>query len=134
MTEYLKRGASQAETAADEQQVRNTVEEMIAQVRARGDAAVREYSNKLDRWSPASFRLSTQELDAIVASVPEKTLDDIRFAQQQVRGFAEQPESALRDIEVETLPGVRLGHKNIPVANVGCYVPGGRYRWWLQRT
>jgi sulfopropanediol 3-dehydrogenase len=107
--------------------VRKTVEEMIAQVRARGDAAVREYSEKLDHWSPASFRLSQEELDSIVALVPEKTLDDIRFAQQQVRGFAEHQKSALREIEVETLPGVRLGHKNIPVANVGCYVPGGRY-------
>jgi sulfopropanediol 3-dehydrogenase len=127
MTEYLKRGASPQETEAAEEQVRRTVEEMIAQVRARGDAAVREYSEKLDHWSPASFRLSQEELDTLVASVPEKTLDDIRFAQQQVRGFAEHQKSALREIEVETLPGVRLGHKNIPVSNVGCYVPGGRY-------
>ncbi len=127
MTEYLKRGASQEETEAAEEQVRRTVETMIAQVRARGDAAVREYSEKLDRWAPASFRLSQADLDALVASVPEKTLDDIRFAQQQVRNFAQHQKSALREIEVETLPGVRLGHKNIPVANVGCYVPGGRY-------
>jgi sulfopropanediol 3-dehydrogenase len=127
MTEFLKRGASVEETEAVEQQVRQTVEEMIAQVRARSDAAVREYSEKLDRWSPASFRLSQQELNEIVSSVPEETLNDIRFAQQQVRKFAEHQKAALRDIEVETLPGVRLGHKNIPVANVGCYVPGGRY-------
>jgi sulfopropanediol 3-dehydrogenase len=127
MTEFLKHGASPEETEAAEEQVRRTVEAMHAEVRARGDAAVREYSEKLDRWSPANFRLSQEELDALVASVPKKTLDDIRFAQQQVRNFAEHQKSALREIEVETLPGVRLGHKNIPVANVGCYVPGGRY-------
>jgi len=127
MTEYLKRGATAEETEAAETQVRSTVEEMIAQVRKRGDAAVREYSEKLDHWSPASFRLSREELDALVKSVPKETLDDIRFAQQQVRNFALHQKAALKDVEVETLPGVRLGHKNIPVSNVGCYVPGGRY-------
>jgi sulfopropanediol 3-dehydrogenase len=127
MTEYLKRGASQAETDALEEQVTATVQAMIQQVRKRGDAAVREYSEKLDKWSPASFRLSQKELDRLVASVPEQTIDDIRFAQQQVRRFAEHQKAALRELEVETLPGVRLGHKNIPISNVGCYVPGGRY-------
>jgi sulfopropanediol 3-dehydrogenase len=127
MTEYLKRGATAEETEAAEAQVRSTVEEMIAQVRKRGDAAVREYSEKLDHWAPASFRLSREELDALVKSVPQETLDDIRFAQQQVRNFAMHQKAALRDVEVETLPGVRLGHRNIPVSNVGCYVPGGRY-------
>src|ERR1700689_4424914 len=127
MTEYLKRGASQAATEAEEVQLRATVQMMIDDIRTRGDSAVREYSEKLDRWSPTNFRLSSQELDDLVASVPEQTLNDIRFAQQQVRRFAEYQKSTLRDIEVETLPGVRLGHKNIPVANVGCYVPGGRY-------
>ncbi len=127
MTEVLKHGATAEETEAVEAQVKSTVEEMIAQVRKRGDAAVREYSEKLDHWSPASFRLSREELDALVKSVPKETLDDIRFAQQQVRNFALHQKSALRDVEVETLPGVRLGHKNIPVSNVGCYVPAGRY-------
>lgn len=127
MTEYLKRGASQAATEAEEVQLRATVQMMIDDIRTRGDSAVREYSEKLDRWSPTNFRLSSQELDDLVASVPEQTLNDIRFAQQQVRRFAEYQKSTLRDIEVETLPGVRLGHKNIPVANVGCYVPAGRY-------
>jgi sulfopropanediol 3-dehydrogenase len=127
MTEYLKRGATAEETEAVEAQVKNTVEEMIAGVRKRGDAALREYSEKLDHWSPASFRLSQEELDALVKSVPKETLDDIRFAQQQVRNFALHQKAALRDVEVETLPGVRLGHRNIPVSNVGCYVPGGRY-------
>ena len=127
MTEYLKRGASQVETDAVQEQVRKIVEGMIAQVRLRGDEAVREYSEKLDHWSPKSFRLSAEELERLIASVPVETLDDIRFAQQQVRGFAQHQKAALQDIEVETLPGVRLGHKNIPIANVGCYVPGGRY-------
>lgn len=127
MTEYLKRGVPAEETEAVDQQVRDTVQEMIAKLRKRGDEAVREYSEKLDRWSPPSFRLNQDELEALVASVPTQTLDDIRFAQQQVRNFAEHQKAALRDIEVETLPGVKLGHKNIPVANVGCYVPAGRY-------
>lgn len=127
MTTFLKRGASQAESDAVEEKVRSTVEEMIAAIREHGDEAVREYSGKLDHWSPASFRLSQSELDDIVASVPSETIEDIRFAQAQVRNFAQHQKAALRDIEVETLPGVRLGHKNIPVANVGCYVPGGRY-------
>jgi sulfopropanediol 3-dehydrogenase len=127
MTEYLKRGATAEETEAVEAQVRSTVEEMIAQVRKRGDAAVREYSERLDHWSPPSFRLSRNDLEALVKSVPKETLDDIRFAQQQVRNFALHQRAALRDVEVETLPGVRLGHRNIPVSNVGCYVPGGRY-------
>jgi sulfopropanediol 3-dehydrogenase len=127
MTEYLKQSASQASSEAEERQVRAVVQEMIEQIRTRGDAAVREYSQKLDAWSPENFRLSSDELDSLVSSVSKKTLDDIRFAQQQIRGFAEHQKSALRDIEVETLPGVKLGHKNIPVANVGCYVPGGRY-------
>lgn len=127
MTTFLKRGTSQAESDAIDEIVRSTVQEMIAAVRERGDTAVREYSEKLDHWSPAAFRLGQRELDDLVASVPRETLDDIRFAQAQVRNFAEHQRAALRDIEVETLPGVRLGHRNIPVANVGCYVPGGRY-------
>jgi sulfopropanediol 3-dehydrogenase len=127
MTLFLKRGATQAERDAVDEKTCSTVEEMIAQIRRRGDAAVREYSEKLDQWSPPSFLLSQPALDALVASVPAETLEDIRFAQEQVRRFAEHQKAALHDIEVETLPGVRLGHKNIPVANVGCYVPGGRY-------
>ena len=127
MTEYLKRGSTQQEADEVDQQVRATVLEMIDQIRRRGDAALREYSARLDRFEPESFRLSQAELDDLVASVPASTLDDIRFAQAQVRRFAEFQKAALVDIEVETLPGVRLGHKNIPIANVGCYVPGGRY-------
>jgi sulfopropanediol 3-dehydrogenase len=127
MATYLKRRLSAAETDAADAKVRATVEGIIADVSARGDAAVRELSEKFDRWSPPAFRLERAEIDRIVGAVPRETLDDIRFAQAQIRNFAQLQKAALRDIEVETLPGVRLGHKNIPVASVGCYVPGGRY-------
>jgi sulfopropanediol 3-dehydrogenase len=103
------------------------VEAILADIEARGDAAVREYSAKFDDWSPASFRLVRQEIDALVTELPAETRRDIEFAQAQIRGFAERQKAALRDIEVETLPGVVLGHRNIPVGSVGCYVPGGRY-------
>jgi sulfopropanediol 3-dehydrogenase len=127
VTEYLKHGVSRQQTDADEELVRTTVAGIISQVRARGDEAVREYSTKFDQWSPASFRLSEEEVAKLVAEVAPETIKDIEFAQAQVRRFAEFQKSALLDLEVETLPGVRLGHKNIPVANVGCYVPAGRY-------
>ena len=107
--------------------MRQTVERIIDDVAARGDAAVRELSAKFDKWEPASFRLSREQIDALIASLPAQVIEDIKFAQAQVRRFAEAQRAALRDIEVETLPGVRLGHKNIPVGSVGCYVPGGRY-------
>lgn len=127
MAIILKHGASQNEKDAVDVKVRSTVEDMIASIRRRKDAAVREYSETLDHWSPPSFRLGQEEIDALVASVPEETIDDIKFAQAQIRNFAEYQKSALREIEVETISGVRLGHRNIPVANVGCYIPGGRY-------
>jgi len=127
MATYLKRRIGAAETDAADATVRATVEGIIADVKARGDVAVRELSQKFDKWAPPGFRLSADEIARIVASVPRETIDDIKFAQAQVRNFAALQKAALRDIEVETLPGVRLGHKNIPVASVGCYVPGGRY-------
>src|SRR5277367_1146417 len=127
MATYLKRRIGAAETDAADAAVRATVEGIIADVKARGDEAVRELSAKFDKWSPPSFRLSADEIARIVATVPRETIDDIKFAQAQVRNFAQLQKAALRDIEVETLPGVRLGHKNIPVASVGCYVPGGKY-------
>src|SRR4029077_6716746 len=96
-------------------------------VRARGDAAVRELSERFDKWSPPGFRLSGDEIRALVAQVSPQTIDDITFAQAQIRNFAETARAALRDVEVETLPGVFLGHRHIPVGSVGCYVPGGRY-------
>ncbi|MGA9867554.1 MAG: histidinol dehydrogenase [Acetobacteraceae bacterium] len=127
MIRVLKGGVSaEAATEAD-RQVRTTVEAILADVGARGEAAVRDLSSRFDKWEPAAFRLSRAEIDALIASLPEQVVSDIRFAQTQVRRFAEAQRAALRDIEVETLPGVRLGHKNIPVNSVGCYVPGGRY-------
>jgi len=107
--------------------VRETVEQILNDVRSRGDSAVRELSENFDKWSPENFRLTSGDIDSLVASLPKETVDDIKFAQKQVRNFAQIQKDALRDVEVETLPGVRLGHKNIPVNSVGCYVPGGRY-------
>ena len=127
MAQYLKKRIPQEVTDALDLKVRQTVESILTDVKKRGDVAVRELSQQFDTWSPASFKLSKSELDAIVATVPKSTLDDIKFAQAQIRNFAQHQRAALKDIEVETLPGVKLGHKNIPVDSVGCYVPGGRY-------
>lgn len=127
MARYLKQRTNQAESAAAARQVKETVETLIEDVRQRGDTAVRELSVRFDKWSPESYRLSASEIEEIIASLPEQTITDIKFAQAQVRRFAEAQRAALVDIEVETLPGVVLGHKNIPVNSVGCYVPGGRY-------
>ncbi len=107
--------------------VKSTVEGILADIEDRGDAAVRELSDKFDRWQPERFRLSPAEIDASVAALPKRTIDDIRFAQAQIRRFAEIQRAALQDVEEETFPGVILGHRNIPVASVGCYVPGGKY-------
>ena len=127
MIRHLKRGTSEAEKFEADRKVRETVETILDDVMRRGDVAVRELSAKFDKWQPKSFRLSRQEIDTLIASLPAQVIDDIKFAQAQIRRFAEVQRAALRDVEVETLPGVRLGHKNIPVASVGCYVPGGRY-------
>jgi sulfopropanediol 3-dehydrogenase len=127
MATFLKRRIDKTITDANAANVFRTVESILQDVAARGDAAVRELSEKFDKWSPPSFRLSRGDLDAIVAKVPPSTIADIKFAQAQIRNFAEHQRAALKDIEVETLPGVRLGHRNIPVDSVGCYVPGGRY-------
>jgi sulfopropanediol 3-dehydrogenase len=107
--------------------VRATVEAIIADVEKRGDAAVREYSEKFDRWSPTDFRVSPADIEASIAAMHPRDVEDIRFAQEQIRNFAKIQRDALRDVEVETLPGVILGHRNIPVNSVGCYVPGGKY-------
>jgi sulfopropanediol 3-dehydrogenase len=123
----LKTGVAEEQSRAADRKVRETVESMLADIEARGDKAIREYSERLDRWSPPDFRLSQKEIDGLMARVDPVALADITFAQAQVRRFAEAQRAALGDIEVETLPGVRLGHKNIPVQSIGCYVPGGRY-------
>ena len=127
MIRYLKKGATEAETAEADRKVRQTVEGILDDVGRRGDAAVRELSAKFDNWSPESFRLSGDEIQALIRSLPEQTVEDIRFAQAQIRRFAEAQRASLHDFEIETLPGIRLGQKNIPVNSVGCYVPGGRY-------
>jgi sulfopropanediol 3-dehydrogenase len=125
MATHLKRRIAADVTEEMDRKVRETVEAILGDVRKRGDAAVREYSKKFDRWQPK--KLSKTEVQAIMARVPASTLEDIGFAQAQIRSFAEHQRAAIRDIEVETLPGVKLGHRNIPVESVGCYVPGGRY-------
>jgi sulfopropanediol 3-dehydrogenase len=125
MATHLKRRIARDITDEIDQKVRYTVEDILADVKKRGDAAVREYSEKFDKWTPK--KLSKADIDTIMAKVAPGTLSDIKFAQAQIRNFAEHQRAAIRDIEVETLPGVRLGHKNIPVESVGCYVPGGRY-------
>ena len=127
MIRTVKTGRTEAAKVEAGAEVRATVEEILADVADRGDDAVRHYSRTFDGWDPESFRLSEGEIEACVAAVPEQTVEDIRFAQEQIRGFALAQRAALQDVEVETLPGVVLGHRNIPVASVGCYVPGGRY-------
>ncbi|MGH9435986.1 MAG: histidinol dehydrogenase [Terriglobia bacterium] len=127
MIRHLKEGASEAEISEADRKVRQTVESILADVAARGDAAIRELSAKFDHWGPSQFQLSEHEIAALVASLPEQTVADIKFAQDQIRRFAEAQRASLRDFEIETIPGVRLGQKNIPVDSVGCYVPGGRY-------
>src|SRR5437764_11682461 len=127
MARYLKRGMDASAIKAADAKVRATVEEILAEVETRRDAAVRDLSEKFDRWSPASFRLSETEIERAIAQVGKRDLDDIRFAQAQVRNFAEKQKATLQDLEVETLPGVVLGHRHIPVNSIGCYVPGGRY-------
>ena len=127
MVRYLKRGMDAGAVRAADAEVRARVEAILSDVEARRDAAVREYSEKFDAWSPASFQLSAAAIERAIAQVPRRDLDDIKFAQAQVRNFAEKQRATLQDLEVETLPGVVLGHKHIPVNSIGCYVPGGRY-------
>jgi len=127
MAEWLKRGADAAAVAETDRKVRDTVEAILADISARGDAAVRELSVRFDGWDRQDYRLTAAEIDACMASLSPRDLDDIRFAQTQVRNFAQHQRAALRDVEVETLPGIVLGHRNIPVNAAGCYVPGGKY-------
>jgi sulfopropanediol 3-dehydrogenase len=127
MIQRLKTAKPEFERAEDDAKVRLTVEAVLSDIASRGDAAVREMSQRFDGHSPETFRLSDREIESALSLVAKRDLEDIRFAQAQVRNFAEKQREALRDIEVETLPGVVLGHKNIPVNSVGCYVPGGKY-------
>jgi sulfopropanediol 3-dehydrogenase len=127
MPRYLKRRIDASRVKTADAEVRETVETILADIEKRGETAVRELSRKFDNWDPPSFRLTVEEIERAIAQVPQRDLDDIRFAQAQVRNFAQKQKETLRDLEVETLPGVILGHKHIPVDSIGCYVPGGRY-------
>lgn len=127
MPHVLKKPVPQERVARDLGEVRTRVEEIIADVRERGDAAVRDYSEKFDCWTPPSFRLSDAEVERIVAGVPRQVIEDIEFVQEQVRGFAKLQRDSMTDFEAETLPGVRLGQRHVPVSAAGAYVPGGRY-------
>ena len=127
MIRQIKSGQPAAVKAENSLVVRQTVEKILGDISSRGEQAVREYSKEFDKWSPPTFRLSRSEIEDSVRSLPSQTLDDIKFAQTQIRNFALAQRAALRDVEVQTLPGVVLGHKNVPVNSVGCYVPGGRY-------
>ncbi len=125
--QFLKQSKPEAEKAEDDAKVRQVVEGTLADIAARGDAAVRDLSQKFDNYAPASFRLSDSEIAAAMQKVSPGDMADIRFAQDQIRRFAEAQRASMTDIEVETLPGVILGHRNIPVQSVGCYVPGGKF-------
>ncbi|MFL5040735.1 MAG: histidinol dehydrogenase [Xanthobacteraceae bacterium] len=127
MARYLKRGMDASAIKAADAKVRETVEGILAEIEARGEEAVRELSQKLDNWAPQSFKLEPDEIERAISQVAKRDLDDIRFAQTQVRNFAQKQKDTLKDLEVETLPGVVLGHRHIPVNSIGCYVPGGRY-------
>jgi sulfopropanediol 3-dehydrogenase len=127
MEHWLKRGVTQSEVIAADLKVRTAVEGILADIAARGDHAVRELSIKFDKWDRDDYRLSASEIEACLSRLSKRDIADIEFAQAQVRNFAQHQRAAIQDIEVETLPGVILGHKNIPIAAAGCYVPGGKY-------
>jgi len=127
MARHLKTGRTPAKTSADAKKVRDIVTGIIEDIESRGEAALREISEKFDKWNPPAFRLSEQEIERCLAQLSRRNIDDIQFAQAQVRNFAQAQRSSIQDVEVETLPGVILGHKNMAVDSVGCYVPGGKY-------
>jgi sulfopropanediol 3-dehydrogenase len=127
MTRWLKRGLDASEIKVADAKVRETVEGILRQVDDRKDAAIRELSKKFDNWEPKAFRLTPDEIEQAIAKLAKRDLEDIRFAQAQVRNFAQKQRETMLDLEVETLPGVVLGHRHIPVNAIGCYVPGGRY-------
>lgn len=127
MAQWLKRGRDLEVTATNDRQVQNAVETILADVSARGDDAVRELSIKFDAWDRDRYRLSAQDIQDCIDQLDTQALHDIEFAQKQVRNFAQLQRDSMLDIEVETMPGVVLGHKNIPINAAGCYVPGGKY-------
>ena len=127
MPRYLKTGRTPEQKTAEAKKVRDIVTGIIEDIESRGETALRDISERFDKWNPASFRLSEQQIERCLSQLSRRNLDDIKFAQAQVRNFAQVQRSALKDVEVESLPGVILGHKNMPVDSVGCYVPGGKY-------
>jgi sulfopropanediol 3-dehydrogenase len=127
MIKYLKKGPTQHEKSESNKKVQSIVEDIIGEIEKNGDAAVRKYSETFDKWTPESFRLSKQDIAACYDELSEQVISDIRWAQAQVRNFAQIQRDSMKDVEVETLPGVTLGHKHIPMESVGCYVPGGKY-------
>ena len=127
MIEYLKRGLAEAERIEEKNSVKDVVSHALSEIENGGDAAVRSMSEKFDNYSPASFRLNNDEIQSLMAKLSHQEMADVKFAQTQVRNFAMAQRESMRDIEVEPLPGVILGHKNIPVQSVGCYVPGGKF-------
>ena len=124
---YLKKGKTDADKAIDDAQVSEVVKNTLKVIEQKGDKAVREFSEKFDNYSPKSYRLSAAEIESLVKKVSPQDLGDIKFAQEQIRNFAQAQRDSMQDIEVETMPGVILGHKNIPVQSVGCYVPAGKF-------
>jgi sulfopropanediol 3-dehydrogenase len=127
MIQYIKSGKPVEEKKDLDQQVAKTVETILQDIEARGWDAIRDYSEKFDRWNPKTFKLSQEEIQSCIDSLTAENIEDIKFAQAQIRRFAQIQALGIRDVEVETLPGVILGHKNIPINNVGAYVPGGKY-------
>jgi sulfopropanediol 3-dehydrogenase len=127
MPRFLKRGMDASAIKAADAKVRATVEDILAQVEDRKDAAIRDLSKKFDNWEPKDFRLTPAEIEKAISQVSKRDIEDIKFAQAQVRNFAQKQKDTMKDLEVETLPDVILGHRHIPVNAIGCYVPGGRY-------
>ncbi|MAR76605.1 MAG: histidinol dehydrogenase [Rhizobiales bacterium] len=127
MIRYIKKRSETNNVSEDKLSIEETVRSILSDIRERGDAALRHYSGHFDNWSPANFRLSEDEIDAAISKLNQSEIEDIKFAQNQIRHFAQKQLETMNELEVETLPGVFLGHKHIPIENVGCYVPGGRY-------
>ena len=127
MIRYIKKRSESNSVSEDKSSIEETVRSILSDIRERGDAALEHYSGHFDNWSPESFQLSEDEIDAAISKLNQSEIEDIKFAQNQIRHFAQKQLETMNELEVETLPGVFLGHKHIPIENVGCYVPGGRY-------
>ncbi|MAU57706.1 MAG: histidinol dehydrogenase [Rhizobiales bacterium TMED28] len=127
MIKYIKKRSDSNNASEDKSSIEETVRSILGDIRKRGDAALEHYSGYFDNWKPENFRLSQEEIDTAISKLSESEIEDIRFAQNQIRNFAQKQLETMNELEVETLPGVFLGHKHIPIENVGCYVPGGRY-------